>query len=122
TTSRVTPTIGDRASTVAGKRVKLSRSLFLEEKPYDDATSGSTVAKSSGRRIRKSAQETIRETRTTIQTSVPVMPRMLPKSAASILRVKVRCVEMIATPRAKLDVVTTPIAASAPTQRRWLIQ
>ena len=29
---------------------------------------------------------------------------------------------MIATPRAKLEVVTTPMAASAPTHRRWLIR
>ena len=76
--TKVTPRICVEASTVAAKRMMKRRSILPVETPYADATSGSNVAKSSGRRIRKSAQETIRETRTTIQTSVPVIPWMLP--------------------------------------------
>ena len=45
-------------------------------------------------------------------------PRMLPNSAASKLRVKLRVLLMSATPTAKLAVVTMPIAASAPIRRR----
>ena len=45
--------------------------------------------------------------------SLFVIPRMLPNNAASKLRVKVLNRLINATPRAKLAVVTIPIAASA---------
>jgi hypothetical protein len=66
--------------------------------------------------MRNRAQKTPSEIAIIIPRSRTVMPRMLPNSAASMLRVNLRYVETIATPRAKLEVVTTPIAASAPTQ------
>ena len=55
--TKVTPRICVEASTVAAKRMMKRRSILPVETPYADATSGSNVAKSSGRRIRKSAQD-----------------------------------------------------------------
>ena len=52
-------------------------------------------------------------TATMAHRSACVIPSMLPNSAASKLRVKFLNLLMSATPSAKLDVVTMPIAASA---------
>ena len=54
----------------------------------------------------------------TTSRSIGVTPRMLPNSAASKFRVKLRVLLIRATPTAKLAVVTMPIAASAPMRRR----
>ena len=64
----------------------------------------------------KAATPTV--TSATTSRSSGVTPRMLPNSAASKLRVKLRVLLISATPIAKLAVVTMPIAASAPIRRR----
>ena len=71
---------------------------------------------------RNTAIEAAKVTATTAIRSVFDTPRMLPNRAASKLRVKDPLRLISATPRAKLEVVTMPMAASAPMVRRRVIR
>ena len=106
---------------VASSNANLA-SIYPVGTPQERTTSGSNVVNSRCLNAAKRAAPATIETATIANRSVCLIPRMLPDGAASKSRVKFLFLLMSATPSAKLEVVTIPMAACAPMLRQCVVR